>query len=159
MSFFSIKQYFYKVTNVVLLSLIVPLALFVFIYVYLVINPPFVSLPSPELLYVVLFALLFWLILILFISKKIKSVRKGQGLGIKLEQYLRLTTVRYVSQAFVSVILALIFLLSQDDGITLIYLLHLALGALTWPTSRRVANGLRLRGDEYQMVFYKKDIL
>jgi hypothetical protein len=39
------------------------------------------------------------------------------------------------------------------------FLIQLILAGIVWPTSSKVSSDLKLRGDEREMVYYKKDVL
>jgi hypothetical protein len=56
-------------------------------------------------------------------------------------------------------LLAVGLFLTRSDIFTAFYIAGLIFSAVFWPTSRKVSDDLRLRGDERQMVYYKKDTL
>lgn len=92
-----------------------------------------------------------------FFNKKIKSVRKGQGLRAKLEKYFSITIVRFIVFEICALALCAAFYLSRNDLFTIAFVAQLVLCGLLWPTSSKVARDLKLRGDEREMVYYKKD--
>jgi hypothetical protein len=94
---------------------------------------------------------------VLIFNKKIKSIRKDQGLRLKLEKYSDLTIVRYSLIAAVCLVLAYGFYLTKDDMITGMFAITLILLGVLWPRSAKVCRDLKLRGDEREMVYYKKD--
>jgi hypothetical protein len=98
-----------------------------------------------------------WAMMIFFFSKKIKSIPIGQGLRLKLEKYFRLTIVRYTMVIFLCVVLAGGFYITHDDFITGLFAVNLIVLGFIWPTASKVCNDLKLRGDEREMVYYKKD--
>jgi uncharacterized membrane protein YoaK (UPF0700 family) len=98
-----------------------------------------------------------WMLLIFFYVKKIKSARKGQGLREKLEKYFRLTIVRYSLIVVASLMLAGGFYQTRSDIYTLGFVSYLILAGVIWPTASKVSRELKLRGDEREMVFFKKD--
>jgi hypothetical protein len=100
-----------------------------------------------------------WLIMFIFFAKKIKTVRNDQGLRLKLEKYFRLTIVRYSLIAISAFILAVGFYQTRNDLFTLIFLVHILMAAMLWPRPAKVTKDLRLRGDEREMVFFKRDVL
>ena len=101
--------------------------------------------------------LVIWIVAYVFLNKKIKSARNGQGLRAKLEKYFALTIVRYSVFAFCSVVFCIGYYFTTDQFFSFCFMLQLLLCALHWPRSPKVANDLRLRGDEREMVYYKKD--
>lgn len=158
MQFTSIGQYFYKIYSALLMILLLPIFTFTAVYLTL----PDVSLwqrSNVFLLGTVLLVLCFWLIGFTFFVKKIKSIRLRQGLGLKLEKYFYITIVRYMLCMIACLILALGFYLTGDDRLTNLFAVNLLALGLLWPTSGKVCNDLKLRGDEREMVYYKKDQL
>lgn len=157
MNFLTISQYFNKLQSAVLIILILPLLLFIALYFHLG-----ERLPDPRNEYFILLPgafLLDWLIAFLFFSKKIKIIRKEQGLGLKLEKYFRLTIVFYSIISLSSMIMALGLYLTKNDVFTWLYIGGLILCGFLWPTASKTAKYLRLRGDEREMVYFKKDRL
>jgi hypothetical protein len=156
MNFITISQYFYKLYNTIFLVLLIPLACFIVLYA----QPLGYTQPddSSFLFYLsIAFTAFDWIIVIFLFDKKIKSIPNDQGLRVKLEKYFGLTIVRYSLIALDSIGLAVIFLLTRNDLLTGLFSLNLLGLAVLWPTSGKVCRNLRLRGDEYEMVFYKKD--
>ncbi len=159
MDFTSINEYFYKLFSRLLLILLFPI--FIFIWVYL--QPPHLSLdtgdPEFELFSVLGVVTSFWIIVFIFFNKKIKTVRNGQGLRDKLEKYFRLTIVRYSTFSFCSLTFAIAFYVTGNSVFTMFFVSQLILSGLLWPFSAKVSRDLKLRGDEREMVYYKKDQL
>lgn len=155
MNFITIGQYFNKLHSALFLLLTVPLLVFITLYFSPAEMPPdprmefLIGLPSA--------ALADWLLATIFFNKKIKSARNAQGLGAKLNKYFEITIVRYGLVSAGSLILAVGLCLTESDIFTGVYLAGLAGSAVLWPTSRKVARDLALRGDEREMVYFKKD--
>ena len=78
---------------------------------------------------------------------------------LKLEKYFYITIVRYIVFAMACLILASAFYLTRDDLLTDLFAVNLLVMGLLWPTARRVCNDLKLKGDEREMVYYKRDQL
>jgi hypothetical protein len=100
-----------------------------------------------------------WVVSFLLFNKKIKSARKGQGLRDKLEKYFSITIVRFNIFALCGLLLSLAFLFSADGFFTICFIAQLTMCGILWPRSTKVSNDLKLRGDEREMVYYKKDTL
>ena len=155
MTFITIGQYFNKLQIVFLVLLIVPLLAFIALYFISGKNTQdagiehYVIIPS-----LVLFE---WMLAMIMFNKKIKSVRNEQGLGAKLYKYFRLTIVRWSFVASAGLMLAIGYFLTGSDVFTGLYLLSLVLSLFLWPTGPGVAAHLMLRGDEKEMVYFKKD--
>lgn len=56
-------------------------------------------------------------------------------------------------------ILAVGFYLTRNDLFTVLYVAGLLFSVMVWPTGPRVSADLMLRGDEREMVYFKKDAL
>jgi hypothetical protein len=157
MEFTTITQYFYKLYSAVLLILLLPILAFITIYFQ------YFSLAGqqPQSLSLIIqttgAVALTWIVMLLISFKKIKTIRNGQGLRAKLEKYFYLTIVRYMLVSIGSLVLAYGFLLTHEDLFTGFFVLNLILAATMWPTPPKVCRQLRLRGDEREMVYFKKD--
>ncbi|HEU5146681.1 MAG TPA: hypothetical protein VFT90_08205 [Chryseosolibacter sp.] len=155
MNFISISQYLNKLQILFFVLLMVPLLVFIALYFFFPDNPVETR---TELLIIIPFAAFVDFILGMTISnKKIKSVRNAQGLGAKLDKYFQITIVRYSFLASAGLLLALGFYLSRSDVFSALYVLSLLYSSTCLPTAASVSDELMLKGDEREMVFYKKD--
>jgi hypothetical protein len=157
MEFFTISQYFTKLHIRLLMIILVLIIAFVSAYFLTAFDPE----PQPWLSYTQMTAIIsgVWLIVFVYYLKKIKSIAKDQGLGLKLTKFFYLTIVRYIIIAFGCLFLLYSFYRTKDDVVTGMFVINLALMGALWPTSAKVCRDLKLRGDEREMVFYKKDQL
>lgn len=155
MTFISISQYLNKLQILFFLLLMPPLLVFIALYFL------FPDLPGEtraEYLIIIPLAALVDLVLGMIISnKKIKSVRNAQGLGAKLDKYFRITIVRYSFLTSAGFVLAIGFFITGSDLFSALYVGNLLVSASYWPSAARVCKELMLKGDEREMVFYKKD--
>jgi hypothetical protein len=155
MNFLTIGQYFNKLQSALLFILIVPLLIFTTLYLFAH------GMAEDQLseYYIVISAavVLDWFMAVVIFNKKIKSARNQQGLGAKLDKYFKLTIVRYSVLSSASLLLAVGLYLSGSDVFMAMYMVGLLIAGILWPTSRRVSDDLKLRGDEREMVYYKKD--
>ena len=157
MEYFTIDQYFTKL-NIRLLMIIL-IVIIAFIAAYLLTagdSEPQAWLTRTQIALIIAGI---WLISFLYYLKKIKSIAKDQGLGLKLTKFFYLTIVRYIMILLGCLFLLYSFYLTKDDVITGYFALNLLLMAVLWPTSSKVCRDLKLRGDEREMVYYKKDQL
>jgi hypothetical protein len=159
MEFYSINEYFHKFNSRLLLILLVPVAVFIAIYLQPADQSDDLPLHPDLLIYVCSSVLTLWVVVFVFFNKKIKTVRKGQGLRQKLEKYFLITIVRYSFFCLCSLGLAAVFYLTRSDVYTILFLGQIVIAGLRWPFSWKVSADLRLRGDEREMVYYKKDEL
>jgi hypothetical protein len=155
MNFITITQYFNKLQIVLFALLIAPLLVFITLYFFAGAvtadhrREYFIIIPAV--------AALDWLMAMIIFNKKIKSLRKAQGLGPKLDKYFGLTIVRFSLISSASLILALGFYLSRSDVFSILYAAGLVFAGILWPTSGKVTDDLQLKGDEREMVYFKKD--
>jgi hypothetical protein len=159
MQWISIGQYFYKLYSAVLILLLVPIIAFIFIYWQMLGTEPVSARTFETALPILIIALISWLFMFFFYNKKIKSIRNRQGLRAKLEKYFILTIVRYTVAVTGCLVLAYGFYLTRDNWFTGMFVLGLLVLGLMWPTSAKVCKDLKLRGDEREMVYFKKDYL
>jgi hypothetical protein len=157
MEYFTIGQYFTKLHIRLLIIILVLIIMFVGAYFI----TTFDSEPHPWLTRTQMLSIIIanWLMVFLYYLKKIKSIAKDQGLGLKLTNFFYLTIVRYIIIAFGCLFLLYSFYLTKDDVVTAMFVANLILMAVLWPTSSKVCRDLKLRGDEREMVYYKKDTL
>lgn len=156
MNFITITQYFNKLYSVLFALLMVPLLIFIALYFF--INGLPSSSPVEYIIVILIATLLDWSAAWLIFDKKIKSLRNEQGLGGKLDKYFQVTVVRYGLLSSGSFMLAAGLYLFRNDLFTVTYLGSLILACILWPTGRKVCRDLRLKGDEKEMVFFKKDV-
>lgn len=155
MTFITIGQYFNKLQIVFVALLITPLLAFIALYVFAGADSPFtrteyyIAIPGV--------AFLEWLLAMITFDKKIKSARNAQGLGAKLDKYIFATILRSSFLASVSLILAVGYFLTRNEAFTGLYLANVFLSLIFWPTGPKVAEELMLKGDEREMVYFKKD--
>lgn len=155
MNFLTIGQYFNRLQSALLLILVVPLLIFSTLHLLTGGMPHD---PRSEYFIIICAAVLLdWFTALIIFNKKIESARNQQGLGAKLDKYFKLTVVRYSILSSASLLMAAGLYLSGSDVFMVLYLVGLLLAGLLWPTSRKVSVDLRLRGDEREMVYYKKD--
>jgi hypothetical protein len=142
-----------------MLILLFPILAFITIYLQPLVIPTDLEIYSVELIAVIVIVICLWLFVFIFFNKKIKTVRNGQGLREKLEKYFLITIVRYSIFSLASLTLAGAFYFSRNDVFTVSFVAQLIISGLLWPFPSKVSNDLKLRGDEREMVYYKKDTL
>lgn len=155
MTFITIGQYFNKLHSGLFTLLIIPVMVFSALYFFVGGKEP-----DPRMEYYLIVGtavLLDWAMAMVIFNKKIKSARNEQGLGAKLDKYFKITIVRYGILSSASLMLALGLYLTRSDFFTAMYVAGLIFSGTLWPTGRKVSEDLRLRGDERQMVYFKKD--
>ena len=158
MEFDSIKEYFFKLRNALYFTLLIPLVLFIGI-LYLYVGQWTIGVKQPLLIVSFLLFLMTvdWLIGILLFRTKLKKIRRRIGLRLKLEQYYWLTIVRSWINILACFFPAIGFLLTSNFILAYIFGFDLVLVFIFWPRARKVCRDLKLKGDELEMVLYKKD--
>lgn len=155
MDFFTIAQYFNKLNSVLFLMMMVPLLGFITIYFFP--NPSAVGPWNATVVGIFLLVALGWIMTKIHFDKKIKSARNAQGLGAKLDHYFQITIVRFGFLSGLWLLLALGLYLSDNDIFAVVYFAGLGLSAAHWPTAGKACRDLKLKGDEREMVYFKKD--
>ena len=159
MQFNSISEYFYRCYSTVMLIALIPIIVFIALYLQPVTAE--ISITQEPLLFVFFSAgvLACWFILFVYSNKKIKSLRNRQGLREKLEKYFGLTIVRFLVLSIAALVLALGFFVAHNDVFTIGFIVNLLFSAWYWPSPANASRELRLKGDEREMVYHKKDVL
>lgn len=165
MKYNSVREYFYKFHNVLYLFILLPLLVFTFLYYAIQSN--FIQSPYKDddfLIRIVVIAALFitsidWIVTFVLVHVKLKQIRTFPSLGERLDRYYALTTVRFVLITFDSVLLAFAYFMTEAQLLTIASVANLALLVFLWPSTRKVCRDLQLRGDEYTLVYFKKDVL
>jgi hypothetical protein len=165
MKFNSIREYFYKLHNVLYALVLIPLAVFVFIYLefqngsiegHFRQDKPI----SLFLLIAICIAIVSdWVVALILFSNRLKSLRTVESLGKKLELYYKLTIVRFAIVVMGLIMLAVGLYLTENQIFTALFVCGLVLVSLIWPMPAKVCNDLQLRGDERLMVRHKKEKL
>jgi hypothetical protein len=157
---FTLKEYFYKLYNRGLVMMLLPIAEFLGIY-YLILAsflPPIIDDSFAIRILLILIPIVVLLILTIVqldLNKRLRKISDEPGLGKKLDLYFPVAKKKINSLAGVSFLLAIGFFLTSDDRFT-IYFGVIALWCMwQWPTPRKVARELRLKGDEREMVLTK----
>ena len=159
MKFTSLQEYFYKLQNVLYLLILLPLLVFIF----LIASPPekVVILADEEttIVEVVLIAIAIMDLVAVSVifHQAMKQISKAVALSEKLDRYFRMALIRYSVITMSCLLMALGYYLT--DHIIFIYLfaLGLILYLILWARPAAVCTHLKLKGDEREMVLYKKD--
>ena len=111
MKFSSIKEYFYKLYNVCYIITLVPLAIFIYLYLKLQaveVNSILQNAHHVFIAQIVFFVVVFVVLTIvhLVVRKKMKSLSNEFGLGNKMDRYYRYAVLRILAGALASVVVA-----------------------------------------------------
>ncbi len=103
------------------------------------------------------FELIVLTIVHLYLLHRLKKIAKLPGLAIKLDSYFTITMIRVVVGALVCFAIVFGFLLTHNELLDVLFFVSLLWAFFQFPTSRKACKELKLRGDEHEMVYYKKD--
>jgi hypothetical protein len=160
MKFASVEEYFYKLQNVLYVLLLIPLLSF--IYLFAGHFERFIQLDDKQPIVIGLLAFIAvvdWIIITLLFRSMVNKISKLVGLNLKLERYYSATLIRYSVSVASCLILALGFYITDSSIFIGLFGMAIISFFVTWPRPAKVCNDLRLKGDEREMVFYKKHIL
>lgn len=162
MNFTSLREYFYKLANWSYLLVLLPLGVFIYIYYQLLSKKivPFIQdefrinviLVTLIVISLVNLSIVHWLAM-----RRLKKFSAEVGLGNKLDRFLEIVMLRMGACSASSLTMAIGLLLTGSEWFAISFILVLGWVMLQWPTSKRACQDLALKGDEYEMVLYKKD--
>ncbi len=162
MEFGSIKEYFYKLYNACYALTLIPLCIFIFIYLKMQAGKNNYLIQEPDwILIAQVFFFLVGLIILtsvhLLVRKKMKHFAKEFSLGKKMDHYYRLSLTRIGSGSLISALSGGALFLTGSEIFSVYFLLILLWMAYHWPSPRRLSSELMLKGDEREMVLYKRE--
>lgn len=165
MNFSSLREYFYKLHNLLYGIMLAPLLAFVVLYWLLQSGSIHGVLRDDEYLnQVMLIGLSFlvlmeWVISMLMFKRGMKATRTLDSLGKKLDRYYLFTLLRFCLVVSGSIGFAIGFYLTENQLFTVLFVSSLGCLIFFWPTPTKVCNDLQLKGDERTLVLYKMDKL
>ncbi len=162
MNFSSIREYFYKLTNRCYLLVLLPLAVFIYVYYQMLSKKITATVFDDSLLTIILVTLialsLINLTTVHWVAKRrLKKYATEVGLGRKLDRFLEIAMFRMGACSASSLMMAIGLLLTGSEWFAIAFVLILFWVMFQWPTAKRACRDLKLKGDEYEMVLYKKD--
>lgn len=160
MKFNSVKEYFYKLTNMGYQAMMVPLILFIFFYTKLLFfaSKPLIENTNQHLYWLIGFAAFGVLVLTsvhILSYRKAKAISREVGLGIKLEKLGTVLMRRILWQAGVVTGMPIGLVLTGHAGFSVLFGVFMLFYFLNWPTPKQVARLLALKGDERVLVINK----
>lgn len=165
MKYNSVREYFYKLHNLLYGIMLAPLLAFVVLYWLMQSgNIQGVLKQDESLHFLLLLALgsvvvMDWGISFFLFGRGVKAARTLDSLGKKLDRYFSFTILRFALIVSGSLGLAVGFFLTENQVFTILVIASFAILLLFWPSPERVCNDLQLKGDERTLVQYKKDRL
>lgn len=164
MKFSSIKEYFYKLYNVCYLATLIPLGAFIYLYLKLQdgnVNAFIQDAQQVLIIQIVafLFVALILTIVHLVTKKKLKTLSRELSLGNRMDRYFYLALNRIGTGAFTSLMMGGGLMATGSEVFSIFFLAILLWMALQWPTPKKLCVELSLKGDEREMVLYKRESL
>ena len=165
MKYSSLREYFYKLHNLLYGIILFPFLVFVVLYWQMQrggIEGPFRDNEIYTNFMLVVFGITLaadWILSAFLFSKGVRAARKLESLGAKLDRYFSFSIMRFALVISGSLVLAVGFYLTENQLFTIIFGVNALVLVLFWPTPAKTCNDLQLRGDEKTLVLYKKDRL
>lgn len=165
MRYNSIREYFYKIHNLLFALVLIPLVTLVVLYWQILEGnlhgPLYGDDMVNQALLIAMGGIIFsdWMISLFLFNRRLRTIRKMKSLGERLDQYYSLTVKRFALILAGSIVLAVGFYLTENQAFTMIAVSNLVLVLLLWPFASKVCRDLQLKGDERTLVFFKKDKL
>lgn len=162
MEFSSIKEYFYKLYNVCYALTLIPLGIFIYLYLKLQVGEikSIVQDPDQLMMIQILFFIIIALILTsvhLVVSKRLKVLSKEFSLGARMDGYFKIALLRVSVGVFISLIAGAGLYFSASEVFSVFFLIVLLWMAYFWPSPRKMCQELSLKGDEREMILYKRE--
>ncbi len=165
MKYNSLREYFYKLHNLLYGIILMPFLVFVVLYWQMQqgnIEGPFRFNEPYSNLMLGLFSLIVFIDGIIagyLYTKGMKAAQKLDSLGKKLDRFFSFTVLRFTLVISGSLTFAIGFYLTENQFFTVLLGLNISVLLLFWPTPSKVCNDLQLKGDEKTLVLFKKDRL
>jgi heme/copper-type cytochrome/quinol oxidase subunit 2 len=160
MNFNSLTEYFYKVYNLCLIMVIVPMVAFLTVYYLVVTGKIHPTIHSEKVLLIILISFPILMIIDLtvvhlVVRNRLVALAKEVSLGVRLEKYFGTVTPRFSAVVATGFFMAAGLYLTAHDFFTYYFLFLVGWLFFQWPTPRRVCKDLKLKGDEETMVMTK----
>jgi len=162
MKFSSIKEYFYKLNNLCYLITLIPLGIFIFLYLKMQEGKISSIIQVQQQILIAQIAIFIFSAFILTIvhwvvKKKMKAYSRDLSLGNKMNKYFYLALNRIVVGSLVSVLVAGGLLITASEIFSVYFLGILLWMAYQWPTPKKMSAELLLKGDEKEMILFKRE--
>lgn len=162
MEFNSIKEYFYKIYNVCYALTLLPLGIFIYLYLELQVGEINSSIQDSNqlLLLQIVFFVFVALILTsvhLVVAKKIKTLSKEFKLSTKMDGYYKLAITRIAIGILVSLLAGAGLYLTGSEVFSVFFVVVMLWMAYHWPSPQKMSKELALKGDEKEMIVYKRE--
>jgi hypothetical protein len=163
MKFNSLQEYFYKIQNFIFMLILVQLMAFIGTVVGPLATYEVPGLDKTQAVFVACFvsatAVIGYVWATFLFRKNTGLISKLIGLSLKLERYYYATLWRYSVGTLSGILVTFGFLLTRHIAFIGLYGFFFFLFFIAWPWPSKVCRDLKLKGDEKEMVLYKKHTL
>jgi hypothetical protein len=162
MNFNSLAEYFYKLYNICLLLMFVPVAGFLYVYQLVLTHQLQPTIQSEQVtkFILILFPVLAFLDLTIVhwvVGRRLSKLSQEPSLGVRLEKYVSMATIRISASVATSLFMAAGLYMTNHEYFSIYFLVIILWTAYHWPTPKRVCRDYKLKGDEEKMVMTKGD--
>lgn len=163
MNFETITGYFYKLYNICYFIVLIPMGLFIFLYVKLNNQSMAPLIGDQNMILIIQIVLagmgLVDLLVIGYVQrKKIQRIALQASLRVKMEDYAGVAILRIAAGSVACLVMATGFALTSSEWFTVFLVLILVWLTFQWPTPRKMSGDLKLKGDERDVILYKRDL-
>jgi hypothetical protein len=164
MKYNSVPEYFYKLHSRLYALVLIPLLSFVVLYWKMKTGDIKGLSQDTGLNYVLLLTfivivLVDWIASFFIFRRNLKSILTLGSLGERLDRYYSFTIIRFSLMVSGLVLLVAGFYFTEDPYFTILFVTSMIGVAFFWPTSAKVCDDLKLKGDERRLILYKLDKL
>lgn len=160
MKFTSIREYFYKLHNILYAVILVPLVPFGYLYLEIQANklvPVYTNEPTMIVAFLAFLVVLEWIVSGFLFSSRLKQHKLLTSLGERMEKYADLTIVRFSIVSFSGLFLGAGLYLTHHPVFIAMFVFNIILMSLVWPLPGKLCRDLALKGDEKDMVLHRRD--
>ncbi|MGE0772284.1 MAG: hypothetical protein AB7K37_11265 [Cyclobacteriaceae bacterium] len=164
MKFNSIKEYFYKLYNVCYFVTLIPLGVYIYLYLEMQSGALVSPIQDADQLLIIQIAFIIFIVLTLtsvhwLVRKKLSSILGVVSLGDRMDGYYTIAIFRIGMGVAACLMTAAGFYFTTSELFSITFLAVLVWMSFQWPTPRRLCVDLKLKGDEKDLILYKRDQL
>ena len=161
MKFQSIKEYFYKLTTIGFILLLLPLVVFIFLYYYLGNQEQAITDQQSEILLISALVIIFLITLTIvhwLYNIRVRRLRKLIELAMKMDGFFSLTFLKLSTYCTCGLISSVGFYLTANSMFTGLFILIAIAAVIQWPSPSSFCRRMNLRGPERDMVLNNLDL-
>lgn len=91
------------------------------------------------------------------VKKRLLTLVKEASLGIRMEKYVSIATIRISASVATSLFMAAGLYMTNHEYFSIYFLVIILWTAFNWPTPKKICRDYKLKGDEEKMVLTKGD--